>query len=174
MEVIAVFLPLLGAFIVGFFGRAIGDRGSQLITCGCMGLSAVLSVYLFYDVAVAGNVRITELFTWIDSGTFELSWALKLDTLTVVMLATVTVVSTMIHIYSIGYMSHDKSIPRFMAYLSLFHLLHADAGERGQLRSDVLRLGRRGPGLLPADRLLVRPAERLPCRDQGLPGQPRG
>ncbi len=120
MEVVAVFLPLIGAFIAGFFGRAIGDRGAQLVTCVAMGLSAVLSVYLFYDVAIAKNARVTELFTWIDSGTLELSWALKLDTLTVVMLAVVTVVSTMIHIYSIGYMAHDKSIPRFMAYLSLF------------------------------------------------------
>ncbi|MDJ0609170.1 MAG: NADH-quinone oxidoreductase subunit L [Kiloniellales bacterium] len=120
MEVVAVFLPLVGAFVAGFFGRAIGDRGAQLVTCIAMGLSALLSVYLFYDVAIAKNARVTELFTWIDSGTLELSWALKLDTLTVVMLAVVTVVSTMIHIYSIGYMAHDKSIPRFMAYLSLF------------------------------------------------------
>ena len=75
---------------------------------------------VFYDVVIAGNVGTVDLFTWIDSGALEVSWALKLDTLTAVMLSTVTVVSALIHIYAIGYMHHDPGIPRFMAYLSLF------------------------------------------------------
>ncbi len=120
MDVAVVFLPLIGAIIAGLFGRQIGDRGAQLVTCGLLGVSALLSLVVFYDVAIAGNVRVTELFTWIDSGSFELSWALKVDQLTAVMLSVVTVVSCMIHIYSIGYMAHDKSIPRFFSYLSLF------------------------------------------------------
>jgi NADH-quinone oxidoreductase subunit L len=120
MDVIVVFSPLLGALIAGFLGRVTGDRGAQLFTCGFMGLSAIASLFVFYNVIVEGNPYTRELFTWIDSGSFELSWALKVDTLTAVMFATVSVVSCMIHIYSIGYMSHDKSIPRFMAYLSLF------------------------------------------------------
>jgi NADH-quinone oxidoreductase subunit L len=120
MEVIAVFLPLIGALIAGFFGRVVGDRGAQVITCALMVLSAVLSVFVFFDVALAGNGRTTELFTWFDSGSFEASWAIRADTLSAVMLMVVTVCSSMIHIYSIGYMAHDKSIPRFFAYLSLF------------------------------------------------------
>ena len=120
MDVAVVFLPLIGAIIAGLFGRQIGDRGAQLVTCGLLGLSALLSLVVFYDVVITGNVHVTELFTWIDSGSFELSWALKVDELTAVMLSVVTVVSCMIHIYSIGYMAHDKSIPRFFSYLSLF------------------------------------------------------
>src|ERR687897_2579064 len=120
MEVATIFLPLLAAFIAGFFGRLIGDRGSQFITAGAVLVSALLSIWLFIDVALHGNARTIELFTWIDSGTFEVSWALKFDTLTAVMLIVVNGVSSMVHVYSIGYMSHDHHKPRFMAYLSLF------------------------------------------------------
>ncbi|UEM05863.1 NADH-quinone oxidoreductase subunit L [Skermanella rosea] len=120
MEVAAIFLPLLAAFIAGFFGRFIGDRGSQIVTSGAVCVSALISIWLFVDVALNGNARTVELMTWIDSGTFEVSWALKFDTLTAVMLIVVNVVSSMVHVYSIGYMSHDHHKPRFMAYLSLF------------------------------------------------------
>ena len=120
MDAVIVFLPLIGAIIAGFGGRWIGDRGAQLATCGLMALAMLLSIWAFVDVAIFGNERVTEIFTWIDSGTFELSWAVRLDTLSAVMLIVVNVCSTMIHIYSIGYMSHDKSIPRFFAYLSIF------------------------------------------------------
>ena len=120
IEVAIVLLPLAGAVIAGFFGRLLGDRGAQLVTCCLLGLSAILSIVIFVDVALSGNTRVTEIFTWIDSGDLELSWAVKLDTLSAVMLLVVTVISTLIHVYSIGYMSHDKSIPRFFAYLSLF------------------------------------------------------
>ena len=120
MEVATIFLPLLAAFIAGFFGRLIGDRGSQFVTAGAVLVSALLSIWLFIDVALHGNSRTIELFTWIDSGTFEVSWALKFDTLTAVMLIVVNGVSSMVHVYSIGYMSHDHHKPRFMAYLSLF------------------------------------------------------
>jgi NADH-quinone oxidoreductase subunit L len=120
MEVATIFLPLLAAFIAGFFGRLIGDRGSQIVTAGAVLVSALLSIVLFIDVALHGNTRTIELFTWIDSGTFEVSWALKFDTLTAVMLIVVNGVSSMVHVYSIGYMSHDHHKPRFMAYLSLF------------------------------------------------------
>jgi NADH-quinone oxidoreductase subunit L len=120
MEIAVIFLPLLAAFIAGLFGRLIGDRGSQFVTAGAVLLSALLSIWLFVDVALHGNTRTIELFTWIDSGTFEVSWALKFDTLTAVMLIVVNVVSSMVHVYSIGYMSHDHHKPRFMAYLSLF------------------------------------------------------
>src|SRR5919112_2197394 len=120
MEVATIFLPLLAAFIAGFFGRLIGDRGSQFITAGAVLVSALLSIWLFIDVALHGHARTIELFTWIDSGTFEVSWALRVDSLTAVMLIVVNVVSSMVHVYSVGYMSHDHHKPRFMAYLSLF------------------------------------------------------
>jgi len=118
--VAAVFLPLLGAFIAGFFGRLIGDRPSQIVTCMGVGLAALCGIYGFYDVAIQGNNQIINLATFLSSGTFEAQWALRYDTLSAVMVMTVTSVSTLIHIYAVGYMSHDDSQPRFMSYLSLF------------------------------------------------------
>ena len=120
MEAAAIFLPLVGALIAGFFGRQIGDLASQVVTCLGVGLAAVLSIPLFFDVAVNGNERVVTIMSWINSGTFETSWALRFDTLSAVMVMTVTCVSSLIHVYSVGYMSHDDSKPRFMAYLSLF------------------------------------------------------
>ena len=117
-----IFLPLIGAAVTGLLGlaRAISDRAAQIVTCGLMILSGLLSIPIFIEVAIEGNVRVIELFTWFDAGAFEASWALRFDTLSAVMVLTVSVVSSAIHVYSVGYMSHDKSIPRFMAYLSLF------------------------------------------------------
>jgi len=79
-----------------------------------------LAVIAFVDVIYNGHPRTTELFTWFDSGAFEASWAIRVDNLTAVMLVVVSGVSSMVHVYSVGYMSHDHSIPRFMSYLSLF------------------------------------------------------
>ena len=120
MEVAAVFLPLLGALIAGFMPRWIGDKGAMGVTVAAMGLALVFSIILFVDIAIGGNTRTVELFTWIDSGDFEVAWSLRMDTLTAVMLIVVNGVSAMVHVYSIGYMSHDPSKPRFFAYLSLF------------------------------------------------------
>jgi NADH-quinone oxidoreductase subunit L len=116
-----VFLPLIGAITAGFFGRWIGDRGAQIVTSGLLVISALLSVVAFFDVAVGGGAEVRiELLTWLNSGDFVVSWGLRIDTLTAVMLVVVTGVSSLVHIYSIGYMSHDSHIPRFMSYLSLF------------------------------------------------------
>jgi NADH-quinone oxidoreductase subunit L len=120
MYVALILLPLAAAIVAGFFGRVIGDRGSQLVTTGAVGLAALLSVVAFFDVAVGGNTTTVNLFTWIRSGELAFSWALRIDSLTAVMLIVVNGVSFMVHIYSIGYMSHDPHKPRFMAYLSLF------------------------------------------------------
>ena len=120
MLVVAVFLPLLGAFIAGLFGRMIGDRSSQIITCLGVGLAALASIPAFMEVALNGNSQTIVIATWLASGTFDAQWALRYDTLSAVMVMTVTSVSTLIHIYSIGYMSDDDSKPRFMAYLSMF------------------------------------------------------
>ena len=129
IEILAVFLPLVGAILAGvivFMPQAdkhkqhTMDTLAQWITCTGLVLSAICAVILFKDVALDGNARVTELFTWIDSGSLEVSWALRVDQLTSVMMIVVTGVSAMVHIYSCGYMHHDKSIPRFMSYLSLF------------------------------------------------------
>ncbi len=129
MSVLVVFLPLLAAIIVGVLafaspkspeGKARVNKAAQWITCGGLLLSALLSIFIFIDVAIRGNANTVELFTWINSGSLEISWALKVDTLTAVMLLMVTGVSAMVHVYSIGYMHHDPCIPRFMSYLSLF------------------------------------------------------
>jgi NADH-quinone oxidoreductase subunit L len=116
----AIFLPLIASIIAGLFGRFIGDRGAQIVTCGALLISAVLAVPIFYQVAVLGQPRDIEVMTWFTSGAFEVSWALRFDTLSAVMLCVVTWVSAGVHVYSIGYMSHDHSIPRFFSYLSLF------------------------------------------------------
>ena len=117
---LAIFLPLIGGLIAGIFGTRMGDRPAQLVTVIPMLVAAVISCYLLWDVGLHGNEQTIRLFTWIDSGTLELSWALRFDTLTAVMVFVVNVVSSMVHVYSIGYMSHDPHKPRFMAYLSLF------------------------------------------------------
>jgi len=122
MEYLVVFLPLIGAFIAGFFRHPLGDRGAQVVTCALVLAAAVCACILFAEVALTDNWApwVSPLFTWFESGSFELSWAIKVDTLSVVMMFVVTVVSSVVHLYSIGYMAEDKSIPRFMAYLSLF------------------------------------------------------
>jgi NADH-quinone oxidoreductase subunit L len=121
LEALAVFPPLAAAFIVGLFGRrALGDRASQLITCGGVMLAAAVAIWLFVTVALGHQPHTIHLFHWFGSGTLQVDWALRLDTLSVVMISVVTIVSSMVHIYSIGYMAHDRDIPRFMAYLSLF------------------------------------------------------
>nr|WP_206376079.1 NADH-quinone oxidoreductase subunit L [Sneathiella chungangensis] len=120
MYVLIVFLPLLAALIAGLFGRSLGDRGSQLITCGAVIISAILSWVALYQIAFQQTTEAVELLTWINSGDFDVNWALRIDSLTAVMLVVVNTVSAVVHVYSIGYMSHDPHKPRFMAYLSLF------------------------------------------------------
>ncbi|MBT8424190.1 MAG: NADH-quinone oxidoreductase subunit L [Silicimonas sp.] len=115
-----IFLPLLGAMAAGLFGRWMGDRAARWVTTGALLLAAVLAAVAFVQVALGGQPRTVEIMRWVVSGNFEVTWALRYDTLSAVMVAMVTAVSSMIHLYSFGYMAHDKSIPRFFAYLSLF------------------------------------------------------
>ena len=120
MEKLIIFLPLFASIISGFFGKIIGNKASQIITSLFVSLSAVLSIYIFYDVIVnnySNNVIITK---WITSGALDVNWSIKIDQLSAVMLIVVTLVSAIVHVYSIGYMSHDPHQPRFMSYLSLF------------------------------------------------------
>ena len=120
LAVAIVFLPLVGAAIAGLFGRALGQRVAPLITVAAMGVAAIFGVIVFIDVAWGNNPGKVELFDWITSGTFQALWAIRVDELTAVMIFVVTVVSFLVHVYSLGYMSHDEHKPRFFAYLSLF------------------------------------------------------
>jgi NADH-quinone oxidoreductase subunit L len=120
MFVGAVFFPLLGASIAGLFGRWIGDRAAQMATIICMVLAAICGLAAFWQVALGQAPSTVEIVTFLDVGGFEVSWALRYDTLSTVMVGMVTLISTLIHIYSVGYMSHDPDRPRFFAYLSLF------------------------------------------------------
>jgi NADH-quinone oxidoreductase subunit L len=116
-----VFLPLIGFLIVGLFGNSLGARTSEYITSGFLVISAVLSWVAFYMVALGdGQAFTVPVLRFIDSGSLQADWALRVDTLTVVMLVVVNSVSALVHIYSIGYMHHDPHRPRFFAYLSLF------------------------------------------------------
>ncbi|WP_332065595.1 NADH-quinone oxidoreductase subunit L [Bartonella sp. CB189] len=116
-----IFLPLFGFLIAGVYGKAIGDRASEIVTCGFMLIVAILSWVAFFSIAIGcASVVDIPLFNWVNVGILNFNWALHIDTLTAVMLVVVNSVSALVHIYSIGYMSHDPSRPRFFAYLSLF------------------------------------------------------
>jgi NADH-quinone oxidoreductase subunit L len=115
-----VFLPLAGFLIAGLFGRVIGARASELVTTCFLFLSCLLSWITFVDTGFSHHDGQVELFTWMASGGLDVKWALRVDTLTAVMLIVVTTVSSLVHLYSIGYMHEDPSRPRFFAYLSLF------------------------------------------------------
>ncbi|MDC0518275.1 NADH-quinone oxidoreductase subunit L [Candidatus Pelagibacter sp.] len=120
MEISILALPLIASITSGFFGKFIGDRNSEIITSLLVTISAILSVFVLYEVIVNQyQVNIT-IATWISSGTLNVNWSMKIDSLSAIMLVVVTLVSSLVHIYSIGYMSHDPHKPRFMAYLSLF------------------------------------------------------
>jgi NADH-ubiquinone oxidoreductase chain 5 len=120
MYLLLVFFPLLGSISAGLFGRYIGVKGAQIMTTACLGLSTLLSWYAFMEVGICGNTVYVDLCTWIDSEMLHASWGLMIDSLTVMMLCTVTTVSGMVHLYSIGYMGEDPHVQRFMSYLSLF------------------------------------------------------
>ena len=120
MEKIIIFLPLLAAIISGFFGKKIGNKTSQIITSLFVSISALLSIYIFYEVIVNGYSNNIIIAKWISSGFLDVNWSIKIDQLSSVMLVVVTLVSAIVHVYSIGYMSHDPHQPRFMSYLSLF------------------------------------------------------
>ena len=120
MELLAVFLPLVAFAVAGLFGKQLGDKGCQFVTCSAVIVAALASISLFFDVAYGGEAYTTTLATWISSGDFNVYWALRIDQLAVVMMCVINIVSACVHVYSIGYMSHDESKGRFMAYLSLF------------------------------------------------------
>ena len=120
MEISIIALPLVASIISGFFGKFIGDRNSEIITSLLVTISAIFSALVLYEVIFNQYQDNIIIAKWISSGTLDVNWSMKIDPLSAVMLVVVTSVSSLVHIYSIGYMSHDPHKPRFMAYLSLF------------------------------------------------------
>lgn len=115
-----VFLPLIGFLIAGLFGRLIGARASEIVTTTLLLISAALSWVAFIQVGFGSGTTRVQVATWLASADLRVDWAFRIDTLTAVMLVVVNTVSSLVHLYSIGYMHEDSSRPRFFAYLSLF------------------------------------------------------
>ena len=119
-EYLIIFLPLAGSIVSGFFGKFLGSRNSEIITSLFVSISTILSFLIFYKVLNEDYTNNLNILTWINSGTLNVNWSINIDALSSVMLLVVTLVSSLVHIYSIGYMSHDPHKQRFMSYLSLF------------------------------------------------------
>jgi NADH-quinone oxidoreductase subunit L len=116
-----VFLPLLGFLIAGLFGRFIGARPSEVVTTSLLFVALLFSWIIFLQVGFGtAETSVPVLGNWFTSGALKVDWALRVDTLTAVMLVVVTTVSALVHLYSIAYMHEDPSRPRFFAFLSLF------------------------------------------------------
>jgi len=120
MYLAIIVLPLLGSIASGFFGRKIGVTGAQLITCACVVITTMLSALAFIEVGLNNASVSLQLFRWVDSESLNVLWSFNFDSLTVSMLIPVLIVSSLVHVYSIGYMSHDPHNQRFFSYLSLF------------------------------------------------------
>ena len=114
-----VFLPLISS-IICYFGKFLGNLFSQILSSSLVFISAVISIFIFFDGITNNNYGNYLIFEWISSGDFKANWSINIDPLSSVMLVVVTSVSAVVHIYSIGYMNHDPHKPRFMSYLSLF------------------------------------------------------
>lgn len=120
MYLTLIILPLLASIISGFFGRKVGVSGSHIITCTCVIITTILSIVSFFEVGINNIPVYINIFRWIDSESLNVSWGFIFDSLTVSMLIPVLIVSSLVHIYSIGYMSDDPHNQRFFSYLSLF------------------------------------------------------
>ena len=119
MEYAVIFLPLLGS-VVTYFGKKLGTLFSQIFSCLMVSIAAIMSFIIFYNGLIYDNYGNYLIFEWIQSGNLKVNWSIKIDPLSSIMIMVVTSVSALVHIYSIGYMSHDPHKPRFMSYLSLF------------------------------------------------------
>ncbi|WP_439141793.1 NADH-quinone oxidoreductase subunit L [Pseudooctadecabacter sp.] len=129
MEQIILFAPLVGALLGGFGWKIMGETAAQWLTTSLLFLAAILSwvIFLTFDPSAHANGYYTvEIMRWIQSGTLDTSWAIRMDRLTAIMLVVINTVSALVHLYSFGYMAHDENFPetaykaRFFAYLSFF------------------------------------------------------
>lgn len=116
-----VLLPLLAAAIAGLGNKALGKLPAKIVTTGALFASCAMSWPIFISFLTgSAEAHVTPLFTWIQSGSFDAQWALRVDAMTAVMLVVITSVSSLVHLYSWGYMEEEPDQPRFFAYLSLF------------------------------------------------------
>ena len=120
MYLLLIFLPLIGSFCAGLFGRKLGPSGAAYITVSCLVLAFSISLFAFYEVSLLNCCVYIKLASWINSEMLNVDWGFLFDSLTVVMCCVVTFVSSIVHLYSTEYMSQDPHLPRFMSYLSLF------------------------------------------------------
>jgi len=120
MYLVIIVLPLLGALIAGLLGRKVGRTGAELITISAIILTATLACIAFYEVGLNASAVSVNLMSWIDSELLYFNWGFIFDSLTVAMLLPVLVVSFLVHLYSVGYMSEDPHVQRFFSYLSMF------------------------------------------------------
>ena len=120
MYLAIIVLPILGSIVSGFFGRKVGVTGAQLITSLCIAVTTTIAILMFCEVGL-NSVSVSILtFRWIDLESLNVLWGFNFDSLTVSMLIPVLIISFLVHIYSVGYMSHDPHNQRFFSYLSLF------------------------------------------------------
>ena len=115
-----IVLPLLGSIVSGFFGRKVGVTGSRILGCLSIFTTTILAIISFFEVGFNNNPVSINLFKWLDNESFNMVWNFQFDSLTVSMLIPVLIISSLVHFYSIGYMSHDPHSQRFFSYLSLF------------------------------------------------------
>ncbi len=120
MIMYVLLLPLIASVITGLFCKKVSNNFAQIFNSSLLVLSAIFSLFVFYDVVVVGKVLQVDLFNWIDLGNLTIKWSIYADSLTAIMLVVVTIISSIVHVYSIGYMHDDPNVPKFMAYLSLF------------------------------------------------------
>jgi len=120
MYLTIIILPLLSSIVTGFFGRKVGVSGAHLIACLNVIITTFLAIIAFFEVGF-NNIPVSiNLFRWLDSEWFNILWGFEFDSLTVSMLIPVLIISSLVHLYSISYMSQDPHNQRFFSYLSLF------------------------------------------------------
>jgi NADH-ubiquinone oxidoreductase chain 5 len=120
MYLAIIILPLLGSIVSGFFGRKVGVDGSRLLTCLSIIITTIFAIFAFFDVGFNNNPVSINLFKWLTNESINIMWGFQFDSLTVAMLIPVLIISSLVHIYSIGYMANDPHNQRFFSYLSLF------------------------------------------------------
>lgn len=120
MYLVLVFLPFIGACLVGLFGRRLSSLGSAIITTSCLFLSLFFAFIAYCDIALSGCFVYIKFLSWINCEILNVDWGFMFDSLTITMCVVVIFISFFVHFYSFEYMSHDPHLARFMAYLSLF------------------------------------------------------
>ncbi len=164
METIILFAPLVGASDRGFGWKLIGEsRHSGSLRRCCFWRLSSWVVFLTFD----GVTEHIQILRWIESGTLSTDWAIRMDRLTAIMLIVITTVSSLVHLYSFGYMAHDENFERakaitraFLCLSVVLHLCDVDAGDSRQPCSDVLWLGRCGRCVISVDRFLLQQTSR--------------